>query len=237
MLVEQIDKINNILRTNEIGVALSSVYRNGFYSLRLVDKAEDICLVSDLNMHQALSYLEVLETTIKFMYKSKDEQRGSRKIDVGDKVAIKRSNSVGVVTKINPYKRRAYQHPYHTCSVKLDNGRTYCFNPSNLRLISGDIIRKDELRTYKMKWEDIIKEAKNAETFAYQLLGRLRSDCKYYLGCGNHNPRCLWAKDEVEQIEYMKELYQAFPEDKKPDWISMEEIEKYEREFTFDASK
>lgn len=167
------------------------------------------------------------------MYKSKDEQKGSRKIDVGDKVAIKRTNLVGVVTKINNYKRKSYQQPYYTCSVKLEGERTKCYNPDNLLLISGDVIRKDELRTYMMKWEDIIKTAENAEVFAYQLLGRLQSDCKYYVGGGHYNPRCLWAKDEEEHIRYMKELYQAFPEDKKPDWISMEEIEKYERVFTF----
>lgn len=68
----------------------------------------------------------------------------------------------------------------------------------------------------------------NNLTFNYQLLGRLEQDCTYYLGYGNRQKRVLWALDEQEQINKMRELYNSFPEDKKPNWITLEKIAEYE---------
>ncbi len=68
------------------------------------------------------------------------------------------------------------------------------------------------------------------EKFRYQLLSRMQSDCKFYLGYGNRHAKYLWALDEKEHIEAMKELYNSFDDDKKPEWISMEEIEEYEKQ-------
>lgn len=62
--------------------------------------------------------------------------------------------------------------------------------------------------------------------FNYQLLARLRQDCEFYLGFGAGNKKRLWAGDEVSQIKKMRELYEGF--DKKPDWISLEDIARYE---------
>lgn len=46
------------------------------------------------------------------------------------------------------------------------------------------------------------------EEFRYQLLGRLQSDCNYYLGNGNRSAdHALWAHDEAKQIETMKALW------------------------------
>lgn len=66
----------------------------------------------------------------------------------------------------------------------------------------------------------------NRDTFNYQLLSRLQQDCEFYLGFGARSKKHLWAQDEVEQIQKMKELYAALPE--KPEWISLTDIEKYE---------
>lgn len=33
-----------------------------------------------------------------------------------------------------------------------------------------------------------------------------------------------------EHIEDMKKLYNSFPDERKPEWLSMEEIETYEKE-------
>lgn len=63
-------------------------------------------------------------------------------------------------------------------------------------------------------------------TFDYQLLARLQQDCKYYLGFGGRSKKHLWALDEAEQIQKMKELYAALPE--KPEWITLADIENYE---------
>lgn len=64
-------------------------------------------------------------------------------------------------------------------------------------------------------------------TFNYMLLGRLISDCKYFLGNGNGYEKDLWAGSIEKQIAKMKELWHGFTE--KPIWTSLEEIEEFER--------
>jgi hypothetical protein len=68
--------------------------------------------------------------------------------------------------------------------------------------------------------------ADNDTDFNYQLLARLKQDCDYYLGFGGRHKNHLWAQDEAEQIQKMKELYAGFRD--KPEWISLADIEKYE---------
>ena len=65
--------------------------------------------------------------------------------------------------------------------------------------------------------------------FNYMLLGRLESDCKYYLGFGAKSPNVLWANNEKEQIEKMKEIYNNFPENEKPQWLTYDKILEYEK--------
>lgn len=67
------------------------------------------------------------------------------------------------------------------------------------------------------------------ETFRYQLLSRLKMDCEYYLGNGQRLSKHLWALDVGEQVKYMKELWSSFPDNGKPEWLTYEEILKYER--------
>lgn len=62
----------------------------------------------------------------------------------------------------------------------------------------------------------------------YMMLARLQSDCDYYLGYGKRNPKYLWADNEAAHIGEMKRLYGLLPV--KPEWLSMETIEKYARE-------
>jgi len=68
------------------------------------------------------------------------------------------------------------------------------------------------------------------EKFRYQMLGRMRSDCDYYLGNGQIYGNHLWAGNEVDQIDYMKCLWSSFAEDKKPEWLTWEQILQYERD-------
>lgn len=62
--------------------------------------------------------------------------------------------------------------------------------------------------------------------FSYRLLSRLQQDCEYYLGAGGRHKKHLWAQDEAEQIQKMKELYAGLTE--KPEWITLADIERYE---------
>ena len=82
--------------------------------------------------------------------------------------------------------------------------------------------------------EDVLKKD---DEFRYQLLGRLKSDCDYYLGNGNRNDKHLWAGNVKDQIQTMKDLYSSFSDDMKPDWISMEDIDNYEKEMTNDLGE
>lgn len=64
--------------------------------------------------------------------------------------------------------------------------------------------------------------------FRYQMLSRMQQDCEYFLGNGNGNEKHLWAGNVEDQIKYMKDLWNSFEE--KPEWLSMEDIEKYEKD-------
>lgn len=70
------------------------------------------------------------------------------------------------------------------------------------------------------------------EKFNYMMLGRLQSDCEYYLGFGGRNEKRLWAGNVSEQIAKMKEIYSSFNDDKKPEWITMDDILSYENKMT-----
>ena len=62
--------------------------------------------------------------------------------------------------------------------------------------------------------------------FNYMLLGRLKSDCEYYLGHGGRNAKhSLWVHDEQKQIDKMRELYESLPI--KPEWLTIEQIDEY----------
>lgn len=69
----------------------------------------------------------------------------------------------------------------------------------------------------------------DSNKFKYMLLDRLRSDCDYYLGYGNRNKKQLWAGNEQGQIDEMKKIYNNFTEDKKPEWLTYEQILEYEK--------
>lgn len=77
-----------------------------------------------------------------------------------------------------------------------------------------------------MKFEQFLNENKGD----YMLLSRLQSDCEYFLNHGGRSEKHLWAGNVKEQIAKMKELWNGL--DKKPEWLSMEDIEKYEKEMS-----
>lgn len=70
----------------------------------------------------------------------------------------------------------------------------------------------------------------NRYKFEYMLLGRMRMDCEYYLGYGNRSLAILSNGSVKEHIGRMKELWNIFPEDQKPEWLTWEQILTYEKE-------
>ncbi len=63
----------------------------------------------------------------------------------------------------------------------------------------------------------------------YMLLSRLQADNKYFLGYGNRQVKHLWAGSVEDQIKEMKELYNSLPENEKPEWLSMNDINEFEK--------
>lgn len=81
--------------------------------------------------------------------------------------------------------------------------------------------------------EEQLKEEADSPEFKYQLLDRLKSDCEYFLKAGNRAEKHLWAGNVDDQIAKMKELWNSLEE--KPEWLSMEDIENYEKEMKQDT--
>lgn len=99
--------------------------------------------------------------------------------------------------------------------------------PKNLLDQIRSVVDKDSQRKTKKKLK---KEDRNNKETLYMLLDRLKTDCEYFLGNGNGNEKQLWAKDIDEQIAKMKELYNSFADNEKPEWITMDDINNYEKE-------
>lgn len=83
--------------------------------------------------------------------------------------------------------------------------------------------RKDELSKSTEDFDPL----KSDDKFKYMLLSRCQQDCDYFL---NHTgyEGSLWGKSVEKHIETMRDLWDNFSE--KPDWISKEDIDKYEQD-------
>jgi hypothetical protein len=87
----------------------------------------------------------------------------------------------------------------------------------------GWAIRPDLEIRFKTKYE------KDPYEFNYMMLSRLKSDCDYFLGYGNRCEKRLYHGNPKLQIEAMLILWESFPQDKKPEWLTREEIMAYEK--------
>ena len=66
------------------------------------------------------------------------------------------------------------------------------------------------------------------DSYRYSLLDRLRCDCLYFLGNWNRYWKQLWAGNVPDHIEAMKILWNSFAPKMKPEWLSWEDILKFE---------
>jgi hypothetical protein len=70
---------------------------------------------------------------------------------------------------------------------------------------------------------ETIKDFQKSDTkFQYMMLGRLKSDCEYFLGNGAGSTKHLYMQDVNDQIEVMKGLHNGL--EVKPEWLTMEEL-------------
>jgi len=76
---------------------------------------------------------------------------------------------------------------------------------------------------------------KNPYEFQYMMLSRLQSDCEYYLNYGNRCTGHLYYHNESKQIAAMKKLWNEFPDDGKPEWLTWKQILEYEKAMCSDT--
>lgn len=79
----------------------------------------------------------------------------------------------------------------------------------------------------------------NDPDYMRHLLGRMVSDCEYYLGFGNRHPKHLWAGNEHEQIEYMKFIWNQLTHiyGEVLPWCPLERIEQFEIKMQKEGTK
>lgn len=88
---------------------------------------------------------------------------------------------------------------------------------------------------FEIHFKETVKQVSKDQKFNYMLLGRLKSDCDYYLGYGCRQASKLWAGNEKEQISKMKELHDSFPPNEKPEWLTYKQICTYEKQLMSDS--
>lgn len=66
----------------------------------------------------------------------------------------------------------------------------------------------------------------------YRMLGRLKSDCEYFLGYGAGNEDALYYKNVAAHCDAMEKLWNSFSEADKPEWLTMEQIQEYRDKMT-----
>ena len=82
----------------------------------------------------------------------------------------------------------------------------------------------------KFLLEKIADTSKHGLKYRYMLLSRMQMDCDYYLGNGHRSSKYLWALDETQHITAMRMLWDAFPADMKPEWLTKEQLEDYAKQ-------
>lgn len=121
--------------------------------------------------------------------------------------------------------------PGYHCNVFADRNMTCKLGSFDIH--SSDLAQNSDPRHWVRKNVDDmltteLTDGHYDESFRYQMLDRLRSDCNYYQGYGNRSANALWARgDEAGQILHMVALYQSFPDDKKPEWLTADDIESF----------
>lgn len=75
----------------------------------------------------------------------------------------------------------------------------------------------------KSKYQTLNWLLSQDETYKYQILGRMQSDCQNYTQSKSH----LWGININDHITYMTELYKSLKV--KPNWLSIEQINNYKR--------
>lgn len=110
--------------------------------------------------------------------------------------------------------------------LREDDARKLCKNgilKDHFEALQGDELTRATI-------DDIIATHAPSDKYKYMLLDRLRGDCGYYLDGGDRNSKYLWGGSVAAHLEAMRTLYNSFPEDARPEWLTMEQIDQYAAE-------
>ncbi|MDR6939235.1 LPD11 domain-containing protein [Arcanobacterium hippocoleae] len=131
---------------------------------------------------------------------------------------------------------------YEMADKVIDSNFTMV-NPCVMHVATANIVNeKGYEQAFEDQWKDYLIEhrcsAINASDLIhyYNFLDRLQSDCKYYLGACVEDQvdmviaqKHLWAGTIEGQIDKMREIYENLPENEKPVWLSLSDINEYEK--------
>lgn len=83
---------------------------------------------------------------------------------------------------------------------------------------------------HKMNESDTDSNTDSVKKHNYMMLNRYQSDCEYFLNYGRGSESVLYYKSIAKHIDEMKKLWNSFSETEKPEWLTYEEIEQYEKD-------
>lgn len=114
--------------------------------------------------------------------------------------------------------------------LRIIPGKPVCLKQGDNRIYQWNGSLNESV---KVKGKAMNESIDNPHAFTYRLLNRLQSDCDYWLGNGGRYDGHLWAKSPEAQIAKMRELYNAL--EVKPEWLTKEDIDEYERKMVGSA--
>lgn len=177
--------------------------------------------VNPISEEQTGSLSEYLKSVEKYLTEKK--ARLERKID---QYNTEEKKMVEHRIKLSYVGNNGFNDAYEDEKGKIWFGdQKYGFYSSSDGTLDGE-------PAYPIKNEEyeIIKEKpqEHPRKKDYMLLSRLKSDCEYFIASGNKAINTLWADSPKEQIQKMKELWNSFSPEDKPEWITLEDILAFE---------
>jgi hypothetical protein len=194
----------------------------------VLSKVQDSNLVKEIKRYAAIHEIDPYESFESFIRHVKDT--------FGNKIDFS-----GIAESMDESLIGLHQTIADKMADSLDKNKTYSLEEISKEIPkSGGVaaMHSDDNKIVAAKLKAMgfkiegLDEALNDDRkpkFTYMMLSRLQQDNEYFLGHGNRSAKHLWAGNVDAQIKEMKRLWNSLPNDGKPEWLSMEEIEDYEK--------
>ena len=176
-------------------------------------------------------------------------EKFERTIKIGDIIPYANNTSLRKLGVQELIKKQQYKvSKYKVVNIYEDKGsdRIEIVNIKGEKIIRDkyfddefkEIVRLSEMYMNNEKFEDggsVEGERYGDDEFNYRMLSRLQSECDYFLGYGGRSEKYLYGENVDSHIKEMKKIWNGFSKSKKPEWLSMEEIEQYESDMKEDT--